>query len=245
MNFPITQAQILEETRRQLAIDMSCQPEDFLRDGVVFTEVDNHPGRRPFDRDDPHLEIATMGKGIVVTAASSILPAVKAQLDGLCRDEIFVQPFIYGISLYYLPDLSDLRPLSLAEGYELRVFEQTDMATFYTHLGFPNSVSYDLAHPRPDVLVFAAIKDGIVAGTAGASSDCVRLWQVGMDVLPEYRGAGLAAALVSQITVEILRRGFVPYYGTSVANVPSQRTARRAGYFPAWTSTYRSRYGVK
>jgi predicted GNAT family acetyltransferase len=67
------------------------------------------------------------------------------------------------------------------------------------------------------------------------------MWQIGVDVLLPYRGKGLAAALVNMLTLEILNRGYVPYYGASGSNVISQHVAVRAGYIPAWAHCYRTR----
>jgi len=47
--------------------------------------------------------------------------------------------------------------------------------------------------------------DGIVAGMAGASDDCEMMWQIGISVLPEYRGRGIAAALTNRLAIEILK----------------------------------------
>ena len=77
-----------------------------------------------------------------------------------------------------------------------------------------------------------------LVGIAGASEDCEMLWQVGVDVLPDWRGKGLAAALISQLSLAVLQAGKIPYYGTSSSNLASQRTACRVGYFPAWVCSY-------
>ena len=69
---------------------------------------------------------------------------------------------------------------------------------------------------------------------AGASADSASLWQIGVDVLPGYRGKGLATALVGRLTDEVLSRGVVPYYGTWPANIASRLVARSSGYFAAW-----------
>ena len=53
-------------------------------------------------------------------------------------------------------------------------------------------------------------------------------------MLPEYRGRGLAAALVTLLKNEVLRRGRIPFYGLSAANIASQRVARRSGFYPGW-----------
>ena len=77
---------------------------------------------------------------------------------------------------------------------------------------------------------------------AGASNDCAMMWQIGMDVLPEYRSCGLAAYLVNWLTLEILNRGYVPYYGTASSNIASQRVAHRVGYYPAWVCVYKGKF---
>jgi predicted GNAT family acetyltransferase len=77
---------------------------------------------------------------------------------------------------------------------------------------------------------------------AGASNDCAMMWQIGMDVLPGYRNKGLAAYLVNWLTLEVINRGYIPYYGTAASNIASQRVAHRAGYCPAWVCSYKGRF---
>lgn len=62
----------------------------------------------------------------------------------------------------------------------------------------------------PDVLAVAAIIDGKVAAVAGASEDSPLMWQIGIDVLPEFGGRGLASSLVALLKQEILARGKSP-----------------------------------
>ena len=60
------------------------------------------------------------------------------------------------------------------------------------------------------------------------------MWQIGIDVLPEYRRQGIASALTSRLAVEILNRGKVPFYCAAWSNVKSVRSAIKAGFKPAW-----------
>jgi len=92
------------------------------------------------------------------------------------------------------------------------------------------------------MLAITAKKDGHIIGMAGTSADCAKMWQVGMDVLPEYRNYGLAAYLVNRLTLEILERGYIPYYGTGTSNIASQRVAHRVGYYPAWVCVYKGKF---
>ena len=78
------------------------------------------------------------------------------------------------------------------------------------------------------------IPDGKLVGLAGASADCDTMWQIGIDVLPEYRRQGIASALTSRLAIEILLRGKVPFYCAAWCNVKSVRNAIKSGFRPAW-----------
>ena len=60
------------------------------------------------------------------------------------------------------------------------------------------------------------------------------MWQIGVDVLPEYRKQGVGSALTARLTQEILTRGKVPFYCSAWSNVRSVRNAIRSGFLPAW-----------
>ena len=65
-----------------------------------------------------------------------------------------------------------------------------------------------------------------------ATTDSDTLWQIGIDVHLEHRGRGLGAALTSQAARAVLDEGRVPYYGSSINNIASRRTAQAAGFYP-------------
>ena len=81
-------------------------------------------------------------------------------------------------------------------------------------------------------------KEDEVVAIAGATAECEQLWEVGIDVIPEYRNAGLGNAMVSYLTLEILKKNIVPFYSASVINIGSQMVASRAGYVPCWIDTF-------
>jgi len=63
-----------------------------------------------------------------------------------------------------------------------------------------------------DVFGVGAYDKDKLIGLAGCSADCERMWQIGVDVLPEYRRKGITDALTSRLAIEILERGKVPFY---------------------------------
>ena len=103
---------------------------------------------------------------------------------------------------------------------------------------------------RPDVLVLAAYpvdedtSDAPAAGESpeladpiamvGLSDDSPIMRQIGIDVLPAFRGAGIASALVRDAARLTLAEGYLPFYGTSPSHMLSQRVAMNAGLVPTW-----------
>ena len=71
-------------------------------------------------------------------------------------------------------------------------------------------------------------------GLAACSADCETMWQIGIDVLPEFRRQGIASALTGRLAGEILARGKVPFYCCAWSNIGSARNAIRSGFRPAW-----------
>ena len=60
------------------------------------------------------------------------------------------------------------------------------------------------------------------------------MWQIGVDVLPAYRGQGISSALTSRLAAEILKAEKVPCYCAAWSNIRSVRNAIRCGFRPAW-----------
>ena len=84
------------------------------------------------------------------------------------------------------------------------------------------------------MLGVGAYHNGELIGLAGCSADCDTMWQIGIDVLPDYRRQGVAAALTSHLARECLARDKVPFYCAAWSNIRSARTALKSGFRPAW-----------
>jgi len=240
-----TKSRMLDIVRQQLAIDMNCKAEDFLNDGIVFSESRLNEGRRTFERQAIYLEIATMGKGVVISVDQPLLENVEKILYKKTREDIFALPFVYGHSLYYIPEEKVIRKITCPEGFSIHIKEGTDVHELYQFPGFQNAISYDPDYPRPDVLVIYAMNGKTIAAMAGASADCKTMWQIGIDVLPQFRNIGLASFLVRELAIMILERGVVPYYGVASSNIPSQSVAYRSGLAPTWMCSYKNIFDGK
>jgi predicted GNAT family acetyltransferase len=60
------------------------------------------------------------------------------------------------------------------------------------------------------------------------------MYQIGVDVLPEYRCKGIASAVTSRLALEVLALGKVPFYCAAWSNIKSVRNAVKSGFRPAW-----------
>ena len=114
---------------------------------------------------------------------------------------------------------------------------------------YSNALGFSVT--RPDVLVLAAYPveedaaDVPAAGESdpaladpialvGVSDDSPVMRQIGIDVLPAWRGAGIASVLVRDAARLTLAEGYLPFYGTSPSHMLSQRVAMNAGLVPTW-----------
>lgn len=115
--------------------------------------------------------------------------------------------------------------------YELKVMYPNDFKDLYLPQ-WSNALCTD--RKDLDVLCVGAYDGNTLIGLAGASADCDTMWQIGVDVLPEYRRKGVAGALTSRLALEIIKRGKVPFYCCAWSNIKSAGNAIKSGFRPAW-----------
>ncbi len=243
---------------RQLALECNTVPESFSVPGVTLTVSAKPEGVRMYSRETPLFHMATTGNSAVVTADEKLHAFLREWIDGAAEPHRLLEfptlqkldgalrSFGYRVAGTFHMNLPDgTFPITaLPEGFGLEWFrsEEEIAAAFYPNTSFPNALAMGEGNPlRPDVIALAATDGETVAALAGASADAEDLWQIGIDVLPAYRGTGLGAAVVSRLAKEIAGMGKLPFYGTAVANLHSQRLARRCGFYPAWIDVDASR----
>lgn len=232
----------------QLAIEFNCSPEDFVRDDNVITKACLHEKRRKFSGEAFFLQMATFGKGTVISADERIHPWLEDWVRGKTGFWLFEQHNFYELECelrkygykmalthhMFLPgkDTSDFRT-----GLQIRWLEQKDIPPFYGKEEFSNALCDKFKPERPDVLAIVALDGEKIMGMAGCSADTPLMWQIGIDVLPEYRGRGIGKTLVTLLKNEAEKRGALPYYGTSLSNLASWKIALGSGFAPAWVET--------
>ncbi len=239
----MTNEKIWEIALQQSAWDCNCDPGDFLsgEPKVVRSVVD--PRARKYLPLPFACDLVSYGSNVVAQTGEELTGVVEAYLRKYPVEHCFETPNLhaledalepYGLKVcymaeYFLPDVDKV--VALPCDYELRVLQQPD----FTELYLPQW-SNALCEKRKelDVLGVGAYDGDKLIGLAGCSADCGEMYQIGVDVLPEYRRKGIAAAMTSRLALEVLALEKVPFYCAAWCNLKSVRNAIKCGFRPAW-----------
>lgn len=92
--------------------------------------------------------------------------------------------------------------------YEQKILFPEDFQQYYS-VKWENALCKDRKHL--DKLAIGAFHDDRLIGLAGCSADCETMYQIGVDVLPEYRKKGIASALTSKLAEVIDKIGRIDF----------------------------------
>ena len=239
----MTDQEILKIAMAQSAADLCAEPLDFEKSENVIVTSRENDGARRYLRLPFSCQLVSYGNNVVASVSPEFREITESYINKYPVEHLFETPNLHVLNdelmkkgqkicfmaEYFLPDVNALRALDCP--YELRILTQTDFADLYLP-----EWSNALCEKRKylDVLGVGAYDGDKLVGLAGCSADCEQMWQIGIDVLHEYRRQGIASALTSRLAIEILNRGKVPFYCAAWCNVKSVRNAIRSGFRPAW-----------
>lgn len=237
---------ILKIAMKQSAYECNCLPEDFLsKENSVHLSLPTDRARKYMEL--PHIcHLVSYGTNLVAAGRESLLPEIKRFISQTPNIEnCFETPGLYPLNKilekegaricfmadYFLPDIEEVFGYCPGCEYELRVLEALEFAEWYVP-EWKNALCADRKHL--DRLAVGAFYKGRLIGLAGCSADCDTMWQIGVDVLPEYRRKGIASALTNRLARETFERGYVPFYCAAWSNVKSVKNAIKSGFRPGW-----------
>lgn len=213
-----------------LAEQYFCDASDLEADHTIFTV--NKLSQSPY------IKIMTYKACIIVATSEAIRSKVKVAFAGKSRDEIFEFPFVYGQTIHYIPDGKRFERQGMPHEFSYELLQGDEVHTLVGLEGFDNSVAFDDNGCTSTKIVLLAKKGNEIIGLAGAGYKTDKIWEVGIDIKPDYRQWGLGTKLVNNLTAEIMAQGIVPLYSASVTNIGSQIVASRSGYVACWVDTY-------
>lgn len=239
----MTANEILRIAMEQSAEDIGCDHADFMNERNVIVPFHLGEKARKYLKEPIIANFVSYGNGVVAAVTDDVRDLVTEYIGKFEFYHLFETPNMNWLSEkladggykicfmaeYFLPGERLPRPLGC--GYELRVLERPDFQELYLP-EWGNALSKD--RKQLDVLAVGAYDGSKLVGLAGCSADCEKMWQIGVDVLPEYRRKGVASALTGRLAHEILKRGKVPFYCAAWSNIRSVRNALKSGFVPAW-----------
>ena len=244
----MTKQEILRIAMQQSAADCACTEEDFRRETNVVVESKPSDGASLY-MALPHIcALFSYGSNVVVSCRPDLIPEMEAFVNGIPKNyKCFDPPALYDLNrilqkadaeigwmhICYLPDPERIHGMDLPCPYETRELHSEDFAELYLP-EWGNALCSD--RKELDMLGVGAYDGGKLIGLAGCSADCPQMWQIGIDVLPEYRRKGVASALTNRLARAVFERGKVPFYASAWANIRSIRNGLRSGFDPAWVA---------
>ncbi len=187
----------------------------------------------------PYIKILAYRNCVVVCASEDLYYKVREHLQGKNRDEIFEFPLVYGQTIHYVPDDNYTKDEAKSSGYQCKYLFDRDISALTGLTGFENSLAFDENGSTSTKAVYIARDKNRIIGVAGAAESLVNgVWEIGIDVMEEYRNARLGTYLVRGLTKELLERNIIPFYSASITNIGSQMVASRCDYIPFWVDTF-------
>lgn len=239
----MTNREMMEIAMRQSAEDMGCCENDFKVNKNVIVTLKLGKNARKYLKEPITCNLVSYGNNIMVASINETLDIVSEYVEKFEFYHCFETPNMHWLNErlierghkicfmaeYYLPDINRIPILSCA--YKTRILKQEDFGELYRP-EWSNALCED--RKQLDILGIGAYDGNTLVGLAACSADCKDMWQIGVDVLPEYRRQRIASALTSAFAKEIINRNKVPFYCTAWSNVRSVRNAIKSGFVPAW-----------
>ncbi len=239
----MTYKDMLAAAIRQSAIEMNCREEDFFSNENKVTASKADLRARKYYSQPFACNFVSYGNNVVASANSELIDTIRDYVG--CREwyRCFETPAVFELNdavrplgysakymgEYFLPEPKNVPDIKCA--YEIRRLVHDDFKELYLP-----QWSNALCDKRPqlDVMGVGAYDNGVLIGMAACSADCDNMYQIGVDVLPEYRRLGVASALTSRLAKDILAVGKIPFYCAAWSNIRSVKNALRCGFKPSW-----------
>lgn len=239
----MTNQEILQIALQQSAYDCNCNAEDFLLSENKVVLSQKNEKARVYMPLPLECDLVSYGNNIVAQVSPRMKETVEWYINKYPVEHCFEAPNVIALNEqlaqfgykvcfmaeYFLPDVNILKELPCS--FETKILYPEDFEKYYTS-EWSNALCEKRKHL--DRLAVGAFDNGKLIGLAGCSADCDTMYQIGVDVLPEYRQKGVASAITSRLAVEILKLNKVPFYCAAWSNIKSVRNAIKCGFRPAW-----------
>ncbi len=224
---------------KQIMADYSCTRQDILDNKNHFTVYRVNQDRRKYQHiEQCKLRMIIVNSKLIFTGVEDIVKAVEKEFSNTSGQWMLEPMNMYALGKLladFGQGISIVHPYYIAEQssevngqYNIAKYNQQQLKQFVDDDRFDEAFGGD--EDTPDVLACSISDSDKIVAMAGASIDSPYMMQIGINVAKEYQNKGFGTALVATIANDILKMGYLPYYGTSFSHLASQKVALHAGF---------------
>lgn len=210
----MTNCEMMEIAMRQSAEDMGCREEDFKTNRNVVFPLELGKNARKYLKEPITCNFVSYGNNVAVASIPETLEIVSEYIGKFEFYHCFETP-----NMHWLNE---------------RLFEKGHKICFMAEYYLPDISRIQVLSCAYKTRILEQEDFGELYLPEWNNALCKDMWQIGVDVLPEYRRQGIASVLTSTLTKEIISRDKVPFYCTAWSNIRSVRNAIKSGFVPAW-----------
>ncbi len=219
---------IINSIEHMLSKQYDCSLNELHGKNTIYTICEN--------TKQNYLKILAYQNCIVICTSKNLQNRIKNILQYKNKDEIFENPFVYGQTIHYVPNDIHCNIL-LPENYKIEFVFGESIKQIENH--FQNALYIDQYGNTTTKVICIAKQHGKVIAVAGASeTNFDNIYEIGIDVMEQHRGKGIASYLVNELTKKCIAKNIVPFYSASVTNIASQMVANKCHYIPLWIDTF-------
>ena len=148
---------IIEKVKKYISQNYNCSIEELEKSGLKIIK----------NNSENKLKILLLYDLVLVSSSENMYDYVCEKLKGKNTYEIFEFPYVYGQSIYFIPDLTRLEKQEESPNYEFKLFdgntEQIELSN-----GFENAITFDENGKCISNIAYCAYYNGKIIGVAGA-----------------------------------------------------------------------------
>ncbi len=217
---------MIEKIKKYLAKKFQCSIKELDKKGLNVVK----------NESDIKIKMLLFYDLILVSSSNNMYDRVCEWLKDRNTYEMFEFPLVYGQSIYFIPNIKKISIQKELDEFDFKLFDG-NASKIELSEGFENALTFENGVCISNI-AYCAYKDGKIIGVAGADEIDDDIWEVGIEVLPEYRKEGLATILTKNLTMKILEKNIVPIWCASVSNIGSQAVAANSDYIPLWMESF-------
>lgn len=236
----------MERLLQQFRIDIGCSVKELKEQQFIFKTGPAMPEMRYWARSEG--TIICYNDNLYCRTNNQELTQVLQETYGMGQGEWFGEFKNLRALANILSDfdcqIGHYAPFFIPQSMEFEAINQENLTYYYGNqiLQFKDDdridQSFCFEKSDPDKIGVAYIENGQMLAMAGANQNGQYIWEMGIEIIDENQGRGIATHLIKALTnkiIELNHGKIIPTYSTQLSHIKSLNVAIRAGLKVGWT----------